>query len=178
METLDTVKKYNVLQKHFNKFAIIVISSIVLLIVINTYLNLSGLLNNFTQPQRFFLTFLLIVIPLSGDAVGILYIRRKINAVKTGEWKDELSKGFPFALKMLSEINWDLSFDVASSSKLSYAMYGLVKRGSLLDCNLFRIRLCLQPYLFFNTEPNKSVWWSFIVDFTSHSFCIFENGSF
>lgn len=170
METLDEVKKYNVLQKHFNKFAIIVISSIVILIVINTYLNLSGLLNIFTQPQRFFLTFLLVIIPLIGDAIGILYVRRKINAVKTGEWKDELSKGFPSALKMLSEINWDISFDVASSSKLSYAMYGLVKGVAYWTVTYFALGFAfnLTSFIILNQTRvfgGASLWISLLIVF-------------
>jgi hypothetical protein len=72
-------------------------------------------------------TFPLVLIPTAGVVVGILFVRRKIDAVKTGEWKDELSHGFPSALKILSEIDWDASFDVVSSGRLGYAMYSLVK---------------------------------------------------
>jgi hypothetical protein len=127
METLDEVKKYNVLEKHFNKFAIIVVSSIIAYLTVRTYMDFFNVLEVFGRTDRFFLTFLLVVIPAVGEALGLLFIRRKLNTVKTGGWKKELSDGFPSALKLLSEIDWDRSFDVVSSGGLGYAMYGLVK---------------------------------------------------
>ena len=127
METLDEVKKYDALDRYFKKFAIIVIGSIVILILANVLLPFSNLLVAFDPPQRFLLTFLLVLIPISGVVVSALFVRGKINSVKTGEWKDELSHGFPSALKILSEMNWDSSFDAVSSGGLGYAMYGLVK---------------------------------------------------
>ena len=127
METLDEVKKYNVLEKHFNKFAIIVVSSIIAYLIVRTYMDFFNVLDVFGRTDRFFLTFLLVVIPAVGETLGLLFIRRKLNATKTGGWKKELSNGFPSALKLLSEIDWDRSFDVVSSGGLGYAMYGLVK---------------------------------------------------
>jgi hypothetical protein len=127
METLDEVKKYNVLEKYFNKFAVIVVSSIIVYLVVRSYLDFYNVLAIFGRTDRFFLTFLLVIIPAVGDALGLLFIRGKISAVKTGRWKEELSNGFPSALKLLSEIDWDGSFDVVSSGGLGYAMYGLVK---------------------------------------------------
>src|SRR3990172_8106395 len=99
METLDEVKKYDALDRYFKKFAIIVIGSIVILILANVLLPFSNLLVAFDPPQRFLLTFLLVLIPISGVVVSALFVRGKINSVKTGEWKDELSHGFPSALK-------------------------------------------------------------------------------
>lgn len=127
MTTLDEVKKYDILDRHFKKFAVIVITSIVICIIANIGLTSSDVLNGYDQPQRFLLTFLLTAIPIGGIGAGGLFIRAKIKAVKTGEWKEELSHGFPSALKILSEMDWDASFKTISSGGLSYAMYGLVK---------------------------------------------------
>lgn len=127
METLDQVKKYGVLARHLKMFTSIVAGSIVISIFVNLVITYSGLLSTFDEFQRFFLAFPLVLIPATGVVVGILYVRRKINAVKTGEWKDELSHGFPSALKILSEIDWDESFDFVASGRLGYAMYSLVK---------------------------------------------------
>jgi hypothetical protein len=127
METLDQVKKYGVLARHLKMFTLIVVGSIVICIFLNLLISYSGLLSAFDEFQRFFVTFPLVLIPTAGVVVGILFVRRKIDAVKTGEWKDELSHGFPSALKILSEIDWDASFDVVSSGRLGYAMYSLVK---------------------------------------------------
>jgi hypothetical protein len=127
METLDEIKKYNVLERYLKRFTIIVISSIAICIAVNLSISFFGLLSAFNEFERFFLNFPIVLIPTVGVVVGILFVKRKINTVKTGEWKKELSKGFPSALKLLSEIDWDASFDVVSSGRLGYAMYSLVK---------------------------------------------------
>jgi FtsH-binding integral membrane protein len=127
METLDEIKKYNVLDKHLKKFTIIVVSSIAICIGVNLSISFFGLLSAYNEFERFFLNFPIVLIPTVGVLVGILFVRRKMNEVKTGEWKKELSKGFPSALKLLSEIDWDTSFDVVSSGRLGYALYSLVK---------------------------------------------------
>ncbi|MCX8154181.1 MAG: hypothetical protein N3E52_07090 [Candidatus Bathyarchaeota archaeon] len=127
METLDKIKKYGVLARQLKMFTLIVVGSIVICILVNNVIFYLNLLSAFNEFQRFFMTFPLVLIPATGVAVGILFVRRKINAVKTGEWKDELSHGFPSALKILSEIDWDEAFDVVSSGRLGYVMYGLVK---------------------------------------------------
>ncbi|MCW3983763.1 MAG: hypothetical protein NWE96_07180 [Candidatus Bathyarchaeota archaeon] len=127
METLDEIKKYNVLEKYLKKFTIIVISSIAICIAVNLTISFFGLLSAYNEFERFFLNFPIVLIPSVGVLVGILFVRSKMKEVKTGEWKKELSKGFPSALKLLSELDWDNSFDVVSSGRLGYAMYSLVK---------------------------------------------------
>lgn len=139
METLDQIKKYGVLIRHFKMFTLIVVSSIVICVMVNTLLPYSGLLNSFNEFQQFFLTFPLVLIPATGVVVGILFVRRKIDAVKTGEWKDELSHGFPSALKIFSEIDWDATFDVVSSGGLGYAMYSLVKGAAYWFISFFTL---------------------------------------
>jgi FtsH-binding integral membrane protein len=127
METLDEIKKYNVLDRHLKKFTIIVIGAIAICILVNLSISFFGLLRAFNEFERFFLNFPIVLIPTGGVLAGILFVKRKINAVKTGEWEKELSKGFPSALKLLSEIDGDTAFDVVSSGRLGYAMYSLVK---------------------------------------------------
>ncbi len=127
METLDEIKKYNVLERYLKKFTIIVIGSIAICIAVNLSISFFGLLSAYNEFERFFLNFPIVLIPSVGVVVGILFVKRKINAVKTGEWKEELSKGFPSALKLLSDIDWDKSFDVVSSGRLGYVLYSLVK---------------------------------------------------
>ncbi|MEM2999844.1 MAG: hypothetical protein QXV09_04110 [Candidatus Bathyarchaeia archaeon] len=127
METLDKIKKYGVLARHLKMFTSIVVSSIIICIVVYNLVAYSSFLITFNEFQRFFVTFPIVLIPAVGVAIGILLVRSKVNAVKTGEWKDELSQGFPSALKILSEIDLDETFDVVSSGRLGYVMYGLVK---------------------------------------------------
>jgi len=127
METLDEIKKYNILEKYLKKFTIIVITSIAICIAVNLTISFFGLLNAYNELDRFFLNFPIVLIPSVGVLAGILFVRSKMKKVKTGEWKKELSKGFPSALKLLSEIDWDNSFDVVSSGRVGYVLYGLVK---------------------------------------------------
>ena len=84
---------------------------------------------------------LLLLIPISGIAAGVVFIRRRINAVKTGEWKAELSHGFPSALKILLEMDWDETFDEISSGRVGYALYGLLKAAAYLIITLFLVGL-------------------------------------
>jgi len=127
METLDEIKKYTVLERYLKKFTIIVIGSIAVCISVNLSISFFGLLSAFNEFERFFLNFPIVLIPTVGVVVGIVFVKRKIKAVKTGEWRKELSKGFPSTLKLLSEIDWDTSFDAVSSGRVGYAMYSLVK---------------------------------------------------
>jgi len=127
METLDEIKKYNVLERYLKRFTVIVVSSIAICIAVNLSISFFGLLSAYNEFEWFFLNFPIVLIPSVGVIAGIFYIKRKINAVKTGEWKEALSKGFPSALKLLLEIDWDNSFDVVSSGRLGYVMYSLVK---------------------------------------------------
>ena len=170
METLDKIKKYNVLDKHFKKFATIVISSIVILILANVLLPFSNLLVAFDTPQRFLLTFLLVVIPISGVVVGVLFVRGKIDSVKTGEWTDELSHGFPSALKILSEMNWDSSFEAVSSGGLGYAMYGLVKGAAYWIITYFALGFTFNiiTYIVLHQTAvlgGASMWFSLLITF-------------
>ncbi|MEM2108860.1 MAG: hypothetical protein QXL10_06235 [Candidatus Bathyarchaeia archaeon] len=127
METIDQIKKYGVLSRNIKRFTLIVGFSIVLSILVNLLIPFLGLLDALDPVQRFFATFPLVLIPATGVLIGILYIRRKIDGVKTSEWKEELAGGFPSALRILSEINWDSAFDVVTSGRSGYAMYSLVK---------------------------------------------------
>jgi hypothetical protein len=170
METIDEVRKYEVLDKHFRKFAFIVISSIIVLVIVRTYVDFFNLFGDFGRTQRFFLTFLLVVIPVIGFAIGMLFIRSKIRAVKTGEWKNELSNGFPSALKLLSEMNWDRSFDAVSSGGLGYAMYSLVKGVAYWVITYFTLGFAfnITTLILLNRTAalgNASLWFSLLITY-------------
>ena len=171
MQTLDEVKKYEVLERHYKKFSAIVIVSIVIMILANILLPFSNLLVSFDPPQRFLLSFLIVVIsPISGVVVGVFYIRRKIKAVNIGEWRDELSLGFPSALKILSEMNWDSSLETISSGGLGYAMYGLVKGIAYWIITYFALGLLfnLTTYIILHQTAvlgGASVWFSILIAF-------------
>jgi hypothetical protein len=85
METLDEIKKYNVLERYLKRFTVIVVSSIAICIAVNLSISFFGLLSAYNEFERFFLNFPIVLIPSVGVIAGIFYIKRKINAVKTGE---------------------------------------------------------------------------------------------
>jgi hypothetical protein len=125
METLDHVREYNELYRSLKKFFLLVISSIVIFLAIGASLNFANLAPS--QPAVFVISGLLLFIPIIGVVIGVLFIRKRLNSIKQGEWRTELSNGFPGALKILSEINWDQTLDEISSGRYSYALYGLLK---------------------------------------------------
>lgn len=170
METLDEVKKYEALARHFKEFTLIIIGSILIVILASTLLPYSGLLAPFEPSQRFFLTFLLVLIPITGVAIGVSFVKKQINSVKTGKWKDELSHGFPAALKLLSELNDESAFSTISSGGLNYVMYGLVKGVAywVIAYFLAGVMFNLTTYVIFHQTQmlgGASMWAALLITF-------------
>jgi hypothetical protein len=141
LETLDHVKRYNALAKSLRKFALIVIGSVVIFLSVGGSLGFANLMAPFDEPLFFMESLLLLIIPITGIIVGVLFIRKRVNSIKTGLWKNEISQGFPGALKILLEINWDETFDEISSGRVSYALYGLLKAGAYWIITTFSLGL-------------------------------------
>jgi len=141
METLDHVKKYNALAGAFKRFAVIVLGSIAVFLALGASLGFLNLVATFDRPQIFVASLLLLLVPITGIAAGILFIRRRVSAIKAGEWKEELSHGFPSALKMLLEMDWDEMFDEISSGRVGYALYGLLKTAAYWIITVFALGL-------------------------------------
>jgi hypothetical protein len=141
METLDHVKKYNALARSFKRFALIVLGSIAVFLALGASLGFLNLVVALDRPQIFLASVLLLLVPITGITAGVLFIRRKINSIKTGLWKDELSQGFPSALKILLEMDWDKTFDEISSGRVGYALYGLLKTAAYWIITVFAVGL-------------------------------------
>ncbi len=141
METLDQVKKYNALTSSLKRFALIVISSIVVFLAVGGSIGFLNLVATLDKPQLFLTSILLLLIPISGISIGVYFITRRINSIKTGEWKEELSNGFPSALKILTELDWDKTFDEISSGRVGYALYSLLKAAAYWIITLFALGL-------------------------------------
>ena len=105
METLDNIKKYNALAHSLKKFAIIVIGSITVFAILAGVFELFDLRLVLDRPLFLSVALLSLLIPVTGIILGVLFVRRKVASVKTGEWRDELSHGFPSALKILVELD-------------------------------------------------------------------------
>lgn len=127
METLDHIKKYNALANSLKNFGIIIASFFVTFFVLRGLVDFLDLSSRLDKPVFFSVLFLLLLVPIAGITTGILTVRKKVNSVKTGEWKRELSNGFPSALKILMDLDWDKTFDEISLGRLSYFLYGLLK---------------------------------------------------
>jgi hypothetical protein len=141
METLDQVKRYNALTSSLKKFALIVLSSIVIFLAVGGYIGFLNLVATLDKPQIFAASLLLLLIPISGISIGVYFIRKRINSIKSGEWKEELSNGFPSALKILTELDWDETFDDISSGRVGYILYSILKAAAYLIIAMFTVGL-------------------------------------
>jgi hypothetical protein len=141
METLDHVKKYNALAGAFKRFALIVLGAIAVFLVLGASVGFLNLVVSFDRPQIFVASLLLLLVPITGIAAGVIFIRRRVNAIKTGAWKEELSHGFPSALKILLEMDWDKTFDEISSGRVGYALYSLLKAVAYWVITVFAVGL-------------------------------------
>jgi hypothetical protein len=141
METLDQVKKYNALTSSLKRFALLVIGSLIIFLAVGGSIGFLNLVATLDKPQLFFASILLLLIPVSGISMGVFFIRKKVNSIKTGEWKEELSNDFPSALKILTELDWDKTFDEISSGRVGYTLYSLLKAAAYLTITLFTLGL-------------------------------------
>ncbi len=149
METLDHVKKYNALARSLKKFALAIIISITIFFCATIFLAATGFIQTNNRPMGFIVGFILLLIPITGLVTGVMYVRRRVNSVKTGEWKQELSGGFPSALKILIELDWDKTFEEISVGKIGYAFYGLFKTGAYWFVTFFTIDIVLRATTFY-----------------------------
>ena len=141
METLDQVKKYKALTSSLKRFAFIVISSIIVFLAVGGSIGFLNLVATLDRPQLFLSSLLLLLIPIGGISIGIYFIRKRVNSIKTGEWKEQLSHGFPSALKILTELDWDKTFDEISSGRVSYALYSILRAAAYWIITLFALGL-------------------------------------
>ena len=148
METLDQVKKYNALTSSLKKFALIVLSSIIIFLVVGGSIGFLNLVATLDRPQLFAISALLLLIPISGISIGVYFIRKRVNSIKTGTWREELSSGFPSALKILTELNWDETFDEISSGRVGYTLYSIMKVLAYLVITTFMVGLIANIFTF------------------------------
>jgi hypothetical protein len=152
METLDQVKKYNALTSSLKRFALLVIGSLIIFLAVGSSIGFLNLVVTLDKPQLFFASILLLLIPISGISIGVYFIRKKVNSIKTGEWNEELSNDFPSALQILTELDWDKTFDEISSGRVGYTLYSLLKATAYLIITLFTLGLVgnLVTFIFLN----------------------------
>ncbi|MCL5949493.1 MAG: hypothetical protein M1490_03335, partial [Candidatus Bathyarchaeota archaeon] len=84
---------------------------------------------------------LFVLIPVVGIISAISFVRRRINSVKRGEWKEELANGFPSALKILLELDWEKTFEEIAIGKVGYAVYVVLKTATFWVITFFAMQL-------------------------------------
>ncbi|XES77902.1 MAG: hypothetical protein ACBZ72_03270 [Candidatus Bathyarchaeia archaeon] len=132
METLDHIKKYNALAKSLKKFVVIVGSSIAVFLAVLTVFQIYELELVLNSTMFVVVAFLSLLIPIAGLACGGFYMRKQINAVKEGEWRPEITKGFSATLKLLGDMDWEKTLEDITIGRLGYMIYGMFKAGTYL----------------------------------------------
>ena len=128
METMDQVARYNELSRSLKGFAAVVMGSVlggVLLLFISSLLPSSTL-----ASVEVLVSVLSLSTPVIGVVGGVVYIRRRVDSVKPGEGQPARSQGFPGAVRVLSELDWDRVFEEITVGRLSYSLYVLLKVGA------------------------------------------------
>jgi hypothetical protein len=149
METLDHVKRYNALANSLKNFAVVIASSFGVFFALRGLVDFFDLSSMLDRQVFFLVLFFFLLIPLVGIAAGVMMVRRKVNSVRTGEWREELSHGFPSALKMLLELDWDKTIDEISVGKLSYFLYGLLKTAAYWFVTFLALGFIGATFVFF-----------------------------
>jgi hypothetical protein len=149
MKTLDYVTRYNALTSSLKKFAIIVVSSMTVFAALMGYFEVSGLRLALDRDIFLLVATIMLLIPIVGFAAGILFVRKRVNSVKTGEWKEEISQGFPSALKILMNLDWDKTIDEISTGKISYTVYVIFKTAAYWVITFFALNFVGNPIIFY-----------------------------
>jgi hypothetical protein len=130
METLDQIKKYKVVTKSLKTFGVIVGGSVTVFFAILTLFEMLEFEHVLNTASFFVVAFLSLLIPIAGLFGGMFFMRKQINSVKEGEWRQDVSKGFSSNLKLLVDMNWDRTLQDISNGRLGYSIYGVIKVGT------------------------------------------------
>jgi hypothetical protein len=139
MQALDEVRKYRELAYAMVDFlAILVVSIIASILIIflqGVYDITAGFpaygpglsLGGIALPSSGFVSLAVVIIVLGGILTGMLWVDRRVERTKTGEWKKTMEEGVPGAVKLLSELDWDSMLGTVSISRVAYLFYAMIK---------------------------------------------------
>ncbi len=131
MTTLDQVKKYKELARSMADFTLIILSTIIAILFVyigfDTYLVLGGQI-----PANTILSgvegIIAVVIFGVGFIFATIWVERRVNRVKVGEWKNVIDKdGNLGAMKIISSLDWPTVFQDIRYSKLGFFFYSALK---------------------------------------------------
>jgi hypothetical protein len=128
MTAIDQVKKYRKFAATLIDFVLIIVASIAILLTLDIGVNMLNLYGNTASSTILGLLPLFnIIILCVATFIGVIWVSRKMNTVKTQQWKNTLNEGTPGALKLLQESNWENIFNDIRSAKIGFALYGALK---------------------------------------------------
>ena len=138
MKALDEVNKYRELALALVDFAGIFVISLIAAFVWFDVQALYGIYFGFLQSSG--VSFFGPVIPstgptsivpffivLAGFLGGILWVSKRVEKTKTGEWEKSLEEGAPGAIKLLGEMDWESQLSSVSLARVSFLLYATIK---------------------------------------------------
>ncbi len=126
MTTLDQVKKYRAIVASMTDFVLIIFASIVTALSLHIFVRLLLIFIGHNLLSTIGSILFLPIFPV-GIFTGVFWVKRRVNSVKVGQWKDTLSEGAPGAIKLLQELQWNNIFSDIRSAKLGFFLYGISK---------------------------------------------------
>jgi len=138
MSTLDDVKRYRELASAMVDFVAIFAGSLIVVVALNLVQDGYDIAYGWTSsgfgatvlggmPASILLPLATFFIPLGGLLEGYVWVRKRVNSTKVGEWKGQLQEGVPGAVKLLSGLDWDSVLSMVRLSRVAYLFYELVK---------------------------------------------------
>ena len=138
MSALDDVKRYRELAYSLVDFAGIFVISMIVAFLWYDFGELYAIYFGFSSSSS--IAFFGPVVPTEGPASvvpffvvlagflgGVLWVNRRVDRTKTGEWRKTLDEGVPGAVKLLSETDWETQLSSVSLARLSFVFYAIIK---------------------------------------------------
>ncbi|MFI5419532.1 MAG: hypothetical protein ACHQ1H_01050 [Nitrososphaerales archaeon] len=131
MTTLDQVKKYKEFARSMGDFTLIILSTIVAILFVyigfDVYKVLGGQI-----PANIILSgvegIIAVVIFGAGFIIATIWVERRVNRVKVGEWKKVIEKdGTAGTMRIVSSLDWPSVFQDIRYSKLGFFFYSALK---------------------------------------------------
>lgn len=140
MQSLDQVKKYKALSRLMLDFIIILLASVAALLALELTVNFmhlsgafQGYFENLTTLTMITLTstsrnnLLAILVPGLGVLAGLAWVNYKLKKVEVNIWKNTITEGFPGAIKLLQDIDWNTVLQDIRVAKIVYTLYSVAK---------------------------------------------------
>lgn len=139
MKTLDDVRRYREIAYAMVDFLGIVLALTIVVILIYFFQGLydvtagfplTGTVLLFGIPTSTLLSLIVVIIELGGVLGGVLWVSRRVDGIKKGEWTKTLDEGVPGAVKLLSEMDWEEQLSVVSTARIAYLFYAVIKTAA------------------------------------------------